>query len=255
MDADLPVISARRAYAEFIGLYAVAFAPSVTAILTHLGGGIGDPTANLAHAGTASLVGLLAQTAAIAWLAIALAQRRGLTIESFGIKGRPGSRRTAIGVFWAAFFGLWVSAIVAGWLQLGLNVSLPHASRLGFGASAVAATYAAVVEEIVVVGTLVSALKAARRPMSEIMVLGVVARLAYHAYYGPIALSFIVWALLFVFLYASTRTLLPLVFAHAGYDFMVISRSSGVSVLVLGAAIVATVAFLTSRRGSGARVE
>lgn len=250
LDADLPLIGARRAYAEVIGLYAVAFAPSIAFILSELGGPVDGPTANLAHAGSAALVGYLTQTAAIAWLAIILARRRGLTMESFGIAGLR-ARRMAIGVFWASFISLWVAAVVAGWLEVGLNVSMPATGQVGIVTSAVAATYAAVVEEVVVVGTLVSALQAARRPMAEIMVLGVVARLAYHAYYGLVALSVIVWAVLFLILYARTRQLLPLIFAHAGYDFMVMSRSAVVGVLVLGIAIIMTVAFL--RRGTDDR--
>lgn len=246
MDAGLPMISARRAYAEVIGLYAVSFAASIAFILTKVGGRIEDPLANWAHRGAATLIGSLAQAAAIAWLALLLARGRGLTAESFGIKGRldPRARRTAIGVFWAAFIGLWVAAVVAGLLETGLNVPIPHPSRLDIATSAVAATYAAVVEEVVVVGTLVSALQAARRPMSEIIALGVVARLAYHAYYGLLALSMIVWALVFLFLYAWTRQLLPLIFAHAGYDFMVMSRSPAATLVIMGAAIIVTVMLL-----------
>lgn len=191
----------------------------------------------------------------IVWLAVVLARSRGLTIESFGLKGRPGSRsrRTAIGLFWASFVGLWVTLSAGGWLVAGLGVPLPQVGRLNIVTSIVAAICSAVTEEIVVVGTLVSTLRAARRPTVEIMVLGVVARLAYHAYYGLMALSLIAWAMLFLYLYALTRRLLPLIFAHAAYDVVALSRSPSAEVLVLGAAILATAAFLTIRAGDDDR--
>ncbi|MFD0772308.1 type II CAAX prenyl endopeptidase Rce1 family protein [Streptomonospora algeriensis] len=74
------------------------------------------------------------------------------------------------------------------------------------------------IEETVVVAVLVILLSAAQRPAAEIYTVGVIAKVAYHAYYGPVVLLLIPEALLVLWLYRRTGRLWPVICAHAAYN-------------------------------------
>ncbi|WP_239647439.1 CPBP family intramembrane glutamic endopeptidase [Nocardiopsis baichengensis] len=76
------------------------------------------------------------------------------------------------------------------------------------------------VEETVAVGCLVVLLGAARRPAWEVGAVAVVAKLAYHAYFGWPVLALAPAALVMVWLYARTGRLWPLIAAHAAYNLL-----------------------------------
>ncbi len=76
----------------------------------------------------------------------------------------------------------------------------------------------ALVEEPIVVGLLVLVLIAARRPAWEIYTVAVVAKVAYHAYYGLPVLAMVPAALVIVWLYHRTGRLWPIIVAHAAYN-------------------------------------
>ncbi|GAA4936094.1 hypothetical protein GCM10023224_16140 [Streptomonospora halophila] len=74
------------------------------------------------------------------------------------------------------------------------------------------------IEEPVVVAVLVILLSAAHRPAAEIYTVGAIAKVAYHAYYGPVVLLLIPEALLVLWLYRRTGRLWPVICAHAAYN-------------------------------------
>lgn len=76
----------------------------------------------------------------------------------------------------------------------------------------------ALVEEPIVVGLLVVLLGAARRPAAEVYTIAVLAKLAYHAYYGLAVLALVPAALVSVWLYRHTGRLWPIILAHAVYN-------------------------------------
>lgn len=62
---------------------------------------------------------------------------------------------------------------------------------------------------------LVVVLRAARAPWWQIGVVGVILRVSFHVYYGPIALpGFILWAAALLALYATTARFWPIFLAH-----------------------------------------
>lgn len=71
-------------------------------------------------------------------------------------------------------------------------------------------------EELIVLALPIVALRAARLPWRVIVPVATLLRVAFHVYYGPIALpGLAVWALIMVALYAWCGRVWPLFFAHA----------------------------------------
>ncbi|WP_017622963.1 CPBP family intramembrane glutamic endopeptidase [Nocardiopsis chromatogenes] len=87
-------------------------------------------------------------------------------------------------------------------------------------------------EELVAVGLVVLLLGAARRPAWEVGAVAVVAKLAYHAYYGWPVLALAPAALVMAWLYARTGRIWPIIAAHAVFNL-------GQSVKVLAVAALA----------------
>ena len=77
---------------------------------------------------------------------------------------------------------------------------------------------AGIVEELVVVALLVTALEQARTKVWVIYVVGVTLRLSYHVYYGPGVIVFLLWATTAIWLFRRTRRITPLIVAHMVYD-------------------------------------
>jgi hypothetical protein len=102
---------------------------------------------------------------------------------------------------------------------------------------------AGVIEEMVVLGFVVVTLQQARRPLWEIVLIGLVLRSSYHIYYGPV----------FLWLFLRTRSLLPIIAVHFCWDFTVFmaSRWNWIAVIallvVLGLVVASPITWLVER--------
>ena len=154
---------------------------------------------------------------------------RGWTLEKVGL--RITWRGTGMG--WLLLLGTYVLAMVAQHLaslalpaqmQAGVErypVSDPNVNmQLVFIASTVNGMF----EEMFVAGYIITALREARGVWTAINVSTVV-RLLYHLYQGPVGVVTIVpMGLLYGFVYARTRQLWPLIFAHVLIDIIGLSQ-------------------------------
>lgn len=154
---------------------------------------------------------------------------RGWTLEKVGL--HITWRGTGIG--WLLLLGTYVVAMVAQHLaslalpaqmQAGLErypVSDPDVNmQLVFIASTVNGMF----EELFVAGYIITALRDTRGVWTAINVSTVV-RLLYHLYQGPVGVVTIVpMGLLYGYVYARTRQLWPLVFAHVLIDIIGLSQ-------------------------------
>lgn len=77
-------------------------------------------------------------------------------------------------------------------------------------------------EEIVVLGFVVTTLEQARRPLPEIVAVALVLRASYHIYYGTGVFGIFIWAAVFLWLFLRTRSLVPLIVVHSGWDVLAI---------------------------------
>ena len=82
----------------------------------------------------------------------------------------------------------------------------------------VQAIEAGVVEELVVVALLVTALEQARTKVWVIYAVGIALRLSYHVYYGWGVIVLVLWAAAAIWLFRRTRRITPLIVAHMVYD-------------------------------------
>ena len=73
-------------------------------------------------------------------------------------------------------------------------------------------------EELVVVAFLVVAMERLGAKVWLIYVVAVVARLAYHVYYGPDVIGLAVWAVAAVWIFRRTRLIVPSILAHTLWD-------------------------------------
>ncbi|PSK96210.1 hypothetical protein CLV63_11292 [Murinocardiopsis flavida] len=229
------------AYAAFLLIYVLVFGyPLLGIVMGYLAGGTAPltpaPDADTfwqsALPGWIMHVVLLAITGLSAWL---VAWRRRLRVTDLFAPAwvrtatgaeRTRSRRQGRRVFALALAGL-VVWMVGGWV---LAAVVPSAMAGGFAIDtrADAAWTAAMlgptqittalVEEVVVVALLVVVLGAARRPAAEVYTVAVVAKLAYHAYYGFPVLAMVPAAVLMVWLYRRTGRAWPIITAHAAYN-------------------------------------
>ena len=120
-------------------------------------------------------------------------------------------------------FVLFIGAVIASGALLHL-VS-PHAKYPFLPAQAWHLIYeipqsieAGIVEELVVVALLVTALEQARTRVWVIYAVGLTLRLSYHVYYGPGVLFFLLWAAAAIWVFRRTRRITPLIVAHMAYD-------------------------------------
>jgi hypothetical protein len=257
--APVPVpmapISVRRAYTEVIGVYLAFFGASIVAAaatLTSLK--ITNPQGwwvtgsdgfnELAQAGLAVTVVIL------------LAGRRGRRPVDVGLaatraQGGPGLSSGIRMAAWAAV-ALIAGGIVTSILATG-HFPFGHHSAANTVLDLSAALNAGVVEELVVLGFLVTTLEQAGRPRAEIAVVALVCRGAYHIYYGPGAVGILLWAATFLWLFWRFRSLVPMVIVHVCWDTFVflgaLSRVfSGLLVLaILGLVVTAVVLWLADR--------
>lgn len=216
---------------EFLVVVCGAFGmPIISSILSLSSGGAAAPAgAGGVVFNDAVLIGLvvfeLVQAAFLVWFL----HVRGWTLEKVGL--RITWRGTGLG--WLLLLGTYVVAMIAQHLasmalpaqmQAGVErypVSDPNVNmQLVFIASTVNGMF----EELFVAGYIITALREARGVWTAINVSTVV-RLLYHLYQGPVGVVTIVpMGLLYGFVYARTRQLWPLMFAHVLIDIIGLSQ-------------------------------
>jgi membrane protease YdiL (CAAX protease family) len=216
-------ISARRAYAEVLGVFAVFFAASIVAGGETLARRYPKPSGSWAIFAPAT-ISELATSALAVLVVVLLSARRGITPRSLGFgwpagrDGRPGAGQTLrIGV-WA------VLALLAGGLA---TVALSMGHKLGQPAhqdasyliyTLAASVTAGIVEEVVVLAFVVTTLRQAARPLPEIVLVAALLRCSYHDYYGLGVIGIAVWATVFVWLFLRAGSVLPLIVVHVLWD-------------------------------------
>jgi membrane protease YdiL (CAAX protease family) len=215
-------ISARRAYLEVLLVFVAFFGAGILAAGFSLGGAL--PTTNggwglfvpnafdqLAQAGLALTVVAL------------LLRNRGVSRQAFGLDV-PRRENGSWAVGQSLRVATWaVTALIAGSLVTSAlatgGYNLPAHLKAPFLAYAAASSLnAGVVEEVVVLGFVVTTIRQARRPLAEVVLMALVLRASYHIYYGVGVLGILIWGSVFIWLYLRTRSLLPIIAVHVGWD-------------------------------------
>lgn len=241
-------ISAGRAYAEVLLVFAAFFAAGVIAGGESLAGRYPLPAGNWAVFVPAA-VSELAMAGIAALVVILMSGRRGITPRALGLglprkaSGEPAAGR-------AFRIGVWaVLALLAG----GLVTSLLATGKLGQPLrlsdayliyAATASLAAGVVEEMVVLAFVVSTLRQAGRRLPEIVIVAVLLRCSYHIYYGPGVAGIAVWAAFFIWLFLRSGSVIPLIVVHFLWDLTIflgqrwhaIDTGRGIAFLLLPAA-------------------
>ena len=216
-------ISARRAYAEVLLVYAAFFAASIVVGGEALARHYPRPSGSWAIFIPAAISEL--GTAALAVLVVVLLSgRRGITPRALGL-GWPVGPGSKPGVAQSLRIGVWaILALLAGGL---VTVALAMGNKLGQpmhqDASYLTYTMAAsltagIVEETVVLAFIVTTLRQAARPVPEIVLVAVLLRCSYHDYYGLGVIGIALWAAVFVWLFLRSGSVLPLIVVHAAWD-------------------------------------
>lgn len=222
-------ISARRAYAESLIVFALVFASGIVSAGETLGG------ARQAHTGSwaqyaPTIVQSVCNMALICLVVILLSARRGVTSRRLGVclprvpEGRPNAGRAAPGrgirMAALAFLALAAGGAVTAAVSMGNHLPLPAHPSVPFVVVSLfsGALFSGVVEEMVALAFVVSTLKQANRPVAEIAIVAVLLRCTYHIYYGPGVLGIVIWAAAFVFLYLRFRSVIPLIVIHVCWD-------------------------------------
>ena len=217
-----PAISARRAYAEVLGVFGAFFAASIIAGAESLAKRYPAPTGSWAVF-TPAAVSEIAMASLAVTVVVVLSGRRGISprMLGLGLPPRVGGGTAAGNTF---RMGVWaVGALLAGGLvtvalETGkLNIPGHLNGAFLLYATAASAT-AGIVEEMVVLAFLVTTLRQAGRPLLEIVLVAVLLRCSYHDYYGPGVVGIAVWATVFVWLYLRSGSVIPLIVVHFLWD-------------------------------------
>lgn len=181
----------------------------------------------------------VAQAGLAVTVVVLLLRNRGVSRRAFGLDvPRRADGRWAIGqslrmATWA------VAALIAGSLVTSAlatgQYNLPAHLRAPFLVYAASSSLnAGIVEELVVLGFVVTTLRQARRPLWELVLVALVLRGTYHIYYGVGVLGILIWASVFVWLYLRTRSLLPIVAVHVVWDTTVFMAQRWPAAIVVG---------------------
>ena len=216
---------------EFLVVVCGAFGMPIFSSILSLGAGGGAAAPGRAGVvfDDAVLVGIVVFEVVQAAFLVWFLHVRGWTLEKVGL--RISWRGTGIG--WLLLLGTYVLAMVAQHLaslalpaqmQAGIDrypVSDPNVNmQLVFIASTVNGMF----EEMFVAGYIITALRETRGLWTAINVSTVV-RLLYHLYQGPVGVVTIVpMGMLYGIVYARTRQLWPLMFAHVLIDIIGLSQ-------------------------------
>jgi len=216
---------------EFLVVVCGAFGMPIFSSILSLGarGGAAPSGAGGLVFNDAVLIGIVVFEVVQAAFLIWFLHVRGWTLEKIGL--RITWRGTGMG--WLLLLGTYVVAMVAQHLA---SMALPAQMQAGVERYPVsdpdvnmqlvfiASTVNGMFEEIFVAGYIITALREARGVWTAINVSTVV-RLLYHLYQGPIGVVTIVpMGLLYGFVYARTRQLWPLMFAHVLIDIIGLSQ-------------------------------
>jgi hypothetical protein len=214
---DLAPISAQRAYGEVFFVYGCFFFASIGAAILSLFTTYRSGSYTWAQSIPAS-INQVAVTALAVAVPILLSLRRGVRLIDLGLS-REIFQRPAQAIriaAWASFalilFGVVVSLLTAR------HFPFPRRTGANLLVEIMHSLQAGPLEEIVVLGFVVTTLQQARRPLAEIVIVALVLRDAFHLYYGLGALGIFVWASLFIWLYLRFRTLIPLIIVHSTWD-------------------------------------
>lgn len=258
-------ISARRAYAEVLVVFAAFFAANVLIGGEALAGHYLPPFGSWAFF-MPQAVGALAKCVLAVLVVALLSARRGISPRSLGYgwarkgDGSPGAAQSLRIAAWAI-----AAVLVGGWVTIhlahGHHMLAPLAPDYSYLVySMTASLNAGIVEETVALAFVVTTLRQARRPLPEIFVVAVVLRCSFHDYYGWGVLGIAVWASIFVWLYLRSGSILPMIVVHVVWD---VGQFLGLwwpavrivwSYLLASVLIVAVVSWLVSVARRGRRI-
>lgn len=215
-------IPAGRAYLEVLLVFAAFFAVGIIAGGEALAGRLAVESGSWAVFGPAAL-GELTTAGLAVTVTVLLSARRGITPRMLGF-GLPRAAAGSEGN-WPAFrMASWaLIALIAGSLitrALTANaLAEPKHLNGAYLLYATAASMAAgVVEETVVLAFVVTTLRQARRPLAEIVIVALALRCSYHDYYGPGLVGIAFWAVIFIWLFLRTGSIIPLIIVHFCWD-------------------------------------
>ena len=254
-----PRISTGRAYGEALGVYLAFFGPSIVLAVGALAGfNPANPEGWWITAPNAlQEVSFIALAVTVTLL---LAGRRGRRPADVGLvlgrkRGGPGARQTVRIIAWAAA-ALIVGSIVTSALATG-SYPFGHVDAANTVLELSASINAGFVEEIVVLGFLVTTLEQAGRPRWEIALVALACRGAYHIYYGPGVVGILLWAAVFLWLFWRFRSIVPMIILHVTWDSLVFlgQVDNAFSVLLilclLALIVVAAIFWLVDRSSAG----
>jgi membrane protease YdiL (CAAX protease family) len=232
-------ISARRAYAEVLLVFAAFFAASIVAGGETLARRYPAPSGSWAVF-TPAILSELGTCVLAVLVTVLLSARRGVRPQWLGFcwprkrDGRPGAAQTLrIGVW--AISALLVGGAVTSALSMGHKLGQPaHQDTSYVIFTVVASLTAGIVEETVVLAFVVTTLRQARRPLAEIVLVAVLLRCSYHDYYGLGVLGIAIWAAVFIWLFLRTGSVLPLIVVHVLWDTAIFLGQRWHVVLIAG---------------------
>ncbi len=216
-------ITARRAYAEVLGVFAAFFAASIIAGGETVAGRYPPPSGSWAVF-TPATVSELGTCVVAILVTVLLSGRRGIRPQWLGFgwprrrDGRPGAGQSMrIGVW--AIAALLAGGAITSALAMGNKLGQPAHQDASYLIYTLAASLTAgIVEETVVLAFVVTTLRQAGRPVPEIVLVAVLLRCSYHDYYGVGVIGIAVWAAVFVWLFLRTGSVLPLIIVHVLWD-------------------------------------
>lgn len=219
-------ISARRAYTEVLGVYALTLGTAVGSAFVLLDDHDALVDYRIPAPGREVAGELLNWSVVLPGLALAwwLARRRGWTWRRLGLGPRWVSGRTArrqgIAIGATLFASQIVAAVVLTALASGARFPSGGTGPWGMIGGTSGAVRSAFVEELIVTAFTITTLRQARRPWPEVLTVTLVLRAAYHVYYGTwwVLLWVAIWSGTAFLLYARTRRLTPLVVGHGLWD-------------------------------------
>jgi membrane protease YdiL (CAAX protease family) len=218
-----PPISARRAYAEVLLVFAAFFAASIIAGGETLAGRYPPPTGSWAVF-TPATVGEVGTCVLAVLVTVLLSARRGIRAQWLGfgwprrLDGKQGTGQSLRIAVWA-IAALLLGGAVTSALAMGNKLGQPAHQDAAYLIYTLAASVGAgIVEETVVLAFVVTTLRQARRPMPEIVLVAVLLRCSYHDYYGLGVIGIAIWASVFVWLFLRTGSVLPLIVVHVLWD-------------------------------------
>jgi membrane protease YdiL (CAAX protease family) len=220
-----PRISVSRCWTEALTVFVLFFGVGVAAAaLSEAGQNINPASESVAEDfldGFSSL--------AVAVLAVvvvgALSLLRGLKISDLGLAPRwakrPAYRWQGFGVGLIFAAALITSTVLLGIVTPSAHYPFPATSAWNLIYEIPQAINAGIVEELVVVAFLITALEQARVRAWLIYPIGIALRISYHIYYGPGVVTFVLWAACAIWLFRRTRRITPLIVMHCCYDTLV----------------------------------